>query len=172
LEILKCESLPALTYSPPAPRTIDAILAKFSEPKNLRGFIMMYSSWSSKNSISSNSFGNSALTSLVEPSSCLVGAGIDVCAGAVTGAGEGALAVFSAFEMSAKSFEMSFKTTRSWSIFCITSSTDCFFSLIASPRKLLFAHCCLFCFVLVVIKMQKSFVYHILKQSVLRFQSV
>jgi len=32
--ILKCDPFPALMYSPPIPRTIDAILAKLSEPKN------------------------------------------------------------------------------------------------------------------------------------------
>jgi multimeric flavodoxin WrbA len=34
-------SLPALMYSPPMPRTAEAILAKFSLPKNCLGFIMM-----------------------------------------------------------------------------------------------------------------------------------
>ena len=38
---LKCESFPALMYSPPIPRTAEAILAKFSEPKNCLGLMIM-----------------------------------------------------------------------------------------------------------------------------------
>lgn len=45
-------------YSPPMPRTVEAIFAKFSEPKNCLGLIMMNSFFSSKTSKLSRSGGN------------------------------------------------------------------------------------------------------------------
>ncbi len=116
-------------YSPPAPRTIDAILAKLSEPRNLRGFISTYSPLSSKKSISSSSLGKSVFTAVTVPAPPLVAGGLDV---AVT---EGVTpAAFNAFEMSVRSLAMSFKTTRTSSILWVISSSDDFFSLIASPQ--------------------------------------
>jgi hypothetical protein len=45
-------------YSPPIPRTADAIFAKFSEPRNCLGLIMIKSSLSSKSKRASSSSGN------------------------------------------------------------------------------------------------------------------
>jgi len=92
----------------------------------------MYWGVSSKLSMSSNSFGNSVLMSLTER---IRSAGVGAGAGAGAVAGDGTPLAFSDFEMSAKSCAISFKTTRSWSILCKTSSTDGFFSLITQPTQ-------------------------------------
>jgi hypothetical protein len=51
-------------YSPPRLRTMDAILAKLSEPRNLRGFTIMKVPLSSKINIPASSEENACLTSL------------------------------------------------------------------------------------------------------------
>ena len=88
----------------------------------------MYSPVSSKNSILSSSFGNAVLTSATVRTRAVGEAGV---AGA--GAGATALASFNCLEMSVKSSEICFKTMRSWSIRCVSSSWVGFFSLIQSP---------------------------------------
>jgi len=76
-------------YSPPLLRTIAAILAKLSEPKNRLGLMITYSGVSVKLSMSSNSVGNIVRTSLVER----IGPLGTVDTGAGAGAGVGVVEV-------------------------------------------------------------------------------
>lgn len=124
-------------YSPPALLTRAAIFEKFSEPRNLRGFIMMSFPDSSKNNMSSNSFGKIVLISVVDR----IRVAGTVAVG--TGAAEAGVAlcapvIFNCFEMSVKSSDMSFSIVNSWSILCTTSSVVGFFWVIQSPA------CCYF----------------------------
>ena len=110
LETLKCDSLPALMYSPPALRTREAIFAKFSDPKYWRGLITMYFPASSNVSMFSSSLGNIVLTSEIDRIRTV---GVGVAGAAVAAAGVGAPVALRCFEMSAKSSEISLNTTRS-----------------------------------------------------------
>ena len=75
---MKCEFLPALTYSPPISRTTEAILAKLSEPKNRLGFTIMKLPVSSNSNIPASSGVNACFTALM--SSFCPAAGVRVVA--------------------------------------------------------------------------------------------
>lgn len=62
-------------YSPPMPRTAEAIFAKFSLPKNILGLMVMYSSLSAKSSLASSSSGKDMRMSSIERCLELVGVG-------------------------------------------------------------------------------------------------
>lgn len=110
LETRKCDSLPALMYSPPALRTREAIFAKFSDPKYWRGLITIYFSVSSNVSMFSSSLGNIVRMSATDR---IRAVGVGAAGAIVAGAGVGAPVVFRCFEISDRSSEISFNTTRS-----------------------------------------------------------
>jgi len=91
----------------------------------------MYFPVSSKNSMLSSSVGKTVLKSATVRVPDGVGAG-GVGAGGV-GAGAATPVAFRFFEISVKSCEISFRTMRSWSIRCASSSAVGFFSLMQSP---------------------------------------
>lgn len=97
-------------YSPPSPRTNEAIFAKFSEPKYARGLIMMWLPASSKNNMFSSSFGNVLLMSATVRICAPAGEGMEGIGAVVGVTGP---SVFRFFEMSVKSSEISFRTIRS-----------------------------------------------------------
>jgi len=88
----------------------------------------MYFPVSSKNSMLSSSVGKTVLKSATVRIRVAGGVG---AAGA--GAGATAPVAFRFFEISVKSCEISFRTMRSWSIRCASSSAVGFFSLMQSP---------------------------------------
>jgi hypothetical protein len=124
---------------------MDAILAKLSEPKNLRGFTIMDFPLSSKINMPTSSEENACLTSLM--SRCFD----DDEDGATEAAGgaAGPVAALSDLETSARSPEITFSTLSSSSTFWANSSRLIF----SSPRAYssawdYFVHKLLFCFVL------------------------